>query len=180
MMSPTHWAGSDNINHFFDLTADLFDPTKSSTAFTNHLLQAGDGVSTYDRYTFYRLLGELGTDSTPESGKMNLNYDNLDPGSNGVLTVNGTASATNFVPWTALGFFNNAADRMLRLATTNWFESNPSNYLATYYNLTNYNYSYQNAAGSTVTYDPTGRGLTNTFLVGQTPCRPLASRAFLF
>ena len=72
---------------------------------------------TYDRYTFYRLLGELGSDSTPESGLMNLNYDNLDAGLNGALNVNGTASVTNFVPWMPLNFFTNAADRMLKAYT---------------------------------------------------------------
>ena len=37
--------------------------------------------------------------------------------------------------WTPLAFFTNAADRMLRLYTTNWFQANPSNYLATYYGI---------------------------------------------
>ena len=73
---------------------------------------------------------QLGTESDPESGKMNLNYDNL-------TVTNGSASATNFLPWTPLGFFTNAADRMLRLYTTNWFLASPTNYLATYY-ATNY------------------------------------------
>ncbi len=84
------WAGADNPNHFFDLTADLFNPAKTEInatppAFTERLLNAGTNtlggttVSTYDRYTLYRLLSQMGSDSTPESGKMNLNYDNLDP-----------------------------------------------------------------------------------------------------
>ena len=73
------WAGSDSTNHFFDLSADLFDPAKSSPPFVNRLLGAGNGTATSDRYTFYSLLDQLGTGSTPESGKMNLNYDNLDP-----------------------------------------------------------------------------------------------------
>ncbi len=81
----------------------------------------GTTTSTYDRYTFYRMLAQLGTDTAPESGKMNLNYDNLDSGSNGVLVaVGGTTSATNFVPWTPLGFFNNAADRLLKAYTAQW------------------------------------------------------------
>ena len=155
------WPGADNTNHFFDLTADLFDANKTDfgvTAgqvaagnyFTGRLLNAGTNVfggstvSTYDRYTFYRLLAQLGTDSEPEQGKMNLNYDNLDFNGNVVV-----GAETNLFAWTALRFFTNAADRMLRMYTTNWFQANPSNYLATYYNIhTNFN-------------DPNGFGLVS-------------------
>jgi hypothetical protein len=117
------WAGADNINHFFDLTADLFDPTKTSGSsailgFTNRLLNAGTGVSTYDRYTFYRLLSQLGTDTSPETGKMNLNYRNI---TNGVIVP---GMETNFYAWTPLEFFTNAADRMLRSYTANWISQN--------------------------------------------------------
>jgi hypothetical protein len=125
------WAGADNTNHFFT-PSDLFDTNNSSILFTNRLLNAGNSVSTYDRYTFYRMLSQLGTDTTPESGKMDLNYDNLDPGLNGVLNVNGTASATNFVPWTPLGFFTNAADRMLRAYSTEWLNADSNNFAATF------------------------------------------------
>jgi hypothetical protein len=134
------WAGADNTNHFFDLSADLFDPTKSSVQFTNNLQQAGNSTSTYDRYTFYRLLDQLGTDSSPETGKMNLNYDNLDLGLNGTLNATGTASATNFVPWTPLGFFTNAADRLLRGYTGFWLAGSAtsfSNFTNTYAGITN-------------------------------------------
>ncbi len=79
------WSGADNTNHFFALASDLFDPTKMernvtapTPGFIDRLNLAGATNSTYDRYTFYRLLSQLGTDSSPESGKMNLNYDNLD------------------------------------------------------------------------------------------------------
>jgi hypothetical protein len=130
------WAGSDNTNHFFDMQ-ELFNPNESSPNFTNRLLSAGivtpTHQSTYDRYTFYRLLSQMGVDSAPEQNKMNLNYDNIDLGLNGVLNVNGTASATNFVPWTALGFFTNAADRMLRAYSQEWIDESPANYLATYF-----------------------------------------------
>jgi hypothetical protein len=114
------WAGADNTNHSFT-PGELFDPAKSSAGFTSRLLNAGTTNSTYDRNTFYRMLSQLGTDTTPESGKMNLNYDNLDPGSNGVLVaVGGTTSSTNFVPWTPLNFFTNAADRLLKAYTAKW------------------------------------------------------------
>ena len=133
------WAGADNTNHFFT-HQELFDPAKTeigvtppSPGFIEHLLAAGNTNSTYDRYTFYRLLSQLGTDSTPESGKMNLNYDNLD------LFTNGVAASTNFMAWTPLAFFTNAADRLLRAYTTQWRNSNPTNFAATFYSVTNFN-----------------------------------------
>ena len=152
------WVGADNANHFFT-PSDFF--TDISTPFTTSLTSAGNADSTYDRYTFYRMLSQLGTDSTPESGLMNVNYDNVDPGFNGALNANGTASVTNFVPWTAIGFFTNAADRMLRLYTTNWFQTGPSNYLVTYYGLT-----YTNPMG----FDPYGEvtNLINSPYTGMT------------
>jgi hypothetical protein len=118
------WAGADNTNHFFT-PSDLFDTTKTEIGvtgfgFTKRLLNAGTGVSTYDRYTFYRLLSQLGTDTTPETGKMNLNYRNI---TNGVIVP---GMETNFYAWTALEFFTNAADRMLRAYTANWINQGPN------------------------------------------------------
>ena len=143
------WSGADNTNHFFT-HQELFDANKTEIGvtppgFVERLLQAGTNVSTYDRYTFYRLLSQLGTDSTPESGKMNLNYDNLNPyvfNGNGipVLSTNGVAAATNFVPWQPLAFFTNAADRLLRAYTTQWRNSNPTNFATTFYTVTNFNF----------------------------------------
>jgi hypothetical protein len=134
------WAGADNTNHFFT-HQELFDSTKiqnpyaaPALGFTDRLQQAGTNNSTYDRYTFYRLLSQLGTDSTPESGKMNLNYDNLDPYTNGI------ASSTNFMAWTPIAFFTNAADRLLRAYTTQWRNSNPTNFATTFYTVTNFNF----------------------------------------
>jgi hypothetical protein len=128
------WAGADNTNHFFNMQ-ELFNPNESSIFFTNRLQSAGTNNSTYDRYTFYRLLSQLGTDSTPESGKMNLNYDNL------VQTnAYGVASETNFYSWTAINFFTNAADRLLRAYTTQWRNSNPTNFATTFYTVTNFNF----------------------------------------
>jgi hypothetical protein len=124
------WAGADNTNHFFT-HQELFDPAKAFTFVTN-LWNAGTSNSTYGRYTFYRLLSQLGTDSTPESGKMNLNYDNLD------LDTNGVASSTNFMAWQPLAFFTNAADRLLRAYTTQWRNSNPTNFAITFYAVTNF------------------------------------------
>jgi hypothetical protein len=134
------WAGADNTNHFFT-HQELFDPNKTSggplpaqVGFTNRLLNAGNGASTYDRYTFYRLLSQLGTDSAPEQNKMNINYRNV---TNGVVVPN---LETNFYPWTAIEFFTNAADRMLRAYTTQWRNSNPTNFATTFYTVTNFNF----------------------------------------
>jgi len=127
------WSGADNTNHFFT-HQESFNPNESSIFFTNRLQSAGTNASTYGRYTFYRLLSQLGTDSAPESGKMNLNYDNLDPYTNGV------AASTNFMAWTPIAFFTNAADRLLRAYTTQWRNSNPTNFAATFYSVTNFNF----------------------------------------
>ena len=144
------WAGADNTNHFFT-HQELFDPNKAAVGvapaqillnndFPGRLLAAGATNSTYDRYTYYRLLSQLGTDSTPESGRMNLNYDNLNPYLNGVLdTNNGVAASTNFIPWTnALAFFTNAADRLLRAYTAEWRAGNPTNFAAEFYSVTDF------------------------------------------
>jgi hypothetical protein len=109
------WAGAENPNRFYT-TQDLFDKTKTALglgktySFTDRLLAAGANTNSYDRYTFYRLLSQLGTDSAPEpGGKMNLNYCNVD--ANGYVVPN---MATNFIPWTnAVQFFTNAAIRLL-------------------------------------------------------------------
>ncbi|MGA2786442.1 MAG: hypothetical protein ABSF60_02840 [Verrucomicrobiota bacterium] len=150
------WAGADNTNHFFT-HQELFNTSETAMGvpdaqmalnhyFTYRLLQAGTNtfggstIPTYDRYTFYRLLSQLGTDSTPESGKMNLNYDNLDPYptvTNGVPVTNAPAS-TNFMAWTPLTFFTNAADRLLRTYTTEWRTSNPTNFATEFYAVTNF------------------------------------------
>src|ERR1035437_2115263 len=150
-----YWAGSDNTNHFFALSSDLFDTSKVGNNFYNHLTLASSGngaanPSTYDRYTFYRMLDQLGTDSTADSGKMNLNWDNLSPVINGFYNTNGIAATTNFFAWQPLTFFTNAADRMLRTYTANWFASNPTNYLVTFYGYPPVNY-----------VAPNGYGLTN-------------------
>ena len=182
------WAGADNTNQFFTLD-ELFNTNETAT-FGSDLLNANESFfggttnSTYDRYTFYRMLGELGSDSAPESGKINVNYSNAvvnyafvnGAGPNGYLYPTNIAivqgAETNFMGWTATNFFTASADRMLRLYTTNWFQSNPSNYLLTFYGLSTatnycpYSYNYVNSSGITVTVtnDPNGLGLTIPFL----------------
>jgi len=174
------WAGADNPNQFFSLPSDLFNPTKAFSFSTNLLYAStnrwgGTTNSTYDRYTFYRMLDQLGSDSTPESGQLNLNYSNavVQTDFNGVVTNLAIipGAETNFVTWTATNFFMAAADQMLRLYTTNWFLSsisttNPfttltNSYLATYYGLI-----YTNP----IILDQSGQitGLTNAPLWGMT------------
>jgi hypothetical protein len=128
------WVGSDNPNRFFSIS-EFFDKNKTQygitgMGFTDRLMDAGrTNLSTYDHYTFYRMLSQLGTDSTAEEGKLNLNYRNV---ANGVVVP---GLETNLAAWEAVEFFTNAADRMLRTYTTNWFQRNPSNYLVTYYGV---------------------------------------------
>ena len=106
------WAGADNPNHFFT-TQDLFDRAKFPQPFPNfvdRLSQAGTNVDSYDRYTYYRLLSQLGTGSDPESGKINVNYRNVDDSGNVVPDME-----TNLYAWTdPLQFFTNAAAAMFR------------------------------------------------------------------
>jgi hypothetical protein len=113
------WSGADNPNHFYT-TQELFDESKTAAfatqpvpsttpTFTKRLAAFGSAADSYDRYTFYRLLSQLGTDSAPEPpGKLNLNYCNVDSYGNVVLGME-----TNFIPWTPIQFFTNAAIRLL-------------------------------------------------------------------
>ena len=110
------WSGSPNSNHVFSIS-DLFDkskihhtPVDGLATFPDRLAAAGTNISTYNRYTGYRLLSQLGTDSAPEpAGTINLNYDNLV-----AANAQGIVSVTNFIPWTnSVAFFTNAAQRLL-------------------------------------------------------------------
>lgn len=117
-----NWAGSDNTNHYFSVQ-ELFDPVKTSTPFVNRLNTAGAGLSTYDQYTYYRLLAQLGTASGAEDpDKLNLNYVNI-----------GGLGVTNYLRWTnatlptyfggvsnSVVFFTNAVNRLLLKYTEEW------------------------------------------------------------
>ena len=107
------WAGADNTNHFFT-HQELFDTNETenrrdSARFYRPLARCRRNqwpISTYDRYTFYRLLSQLGTDSAPEQDKINLNYSNAFAyfNTNGLVT-NITVfpgAETNFMLWTPL------------------------------------------------------------------------------
>lgn len=105
------WPGSPTTNALFDVQ-ELFTLGSYSTetiAFTNRLKQAmvtrPGKQSSYDRYTYYRMLSQMGVDATPFlKGKLHLNYQN----------EIGQVS-TNLVPWTnAVEFFTKAADLMIK------------------------------------------------------------------
>lgn len=140
------WSGSDERRRFTDIN-QLFDEnlgfggrlsgqetsTQARPAFRDEHVN-----STYNTYTFYRALAQLGTDSPDarfESGfnaaygrvnggtpqptyyrraKLNLNYAH-DP--NGSQPAN--ASIASLEPWTPLSWFVNAADRLLLTEFTN-------------------------------------------------------------
>jgi hypothetical protein len=107
----TGWPGSDNPNHFYTMQ-ELFDTNKTSIPFVNRLISAGTNTDSYQRYTFYRLLSQLGTDTTPgipEAGKINLNYDNITYADQ----LTGARSVTNLQAWDPVTFFTNAAIRLL-------------------------------------------------------------------
>jgi hypothetical protein len=97
------WSGAENPTHFLS-TQDLFDNGKVGN-FANRLRNAGFGTSSYDRYTFYRMIAQIGTDSGPEqpTDKIHLNYNNR------------RYAVTNFVAWEPLDFFTNAAAKLLEV-----------------------------------------------------------------
>lgn len=99
------WPGSDNPQAYFEIN-DLFDTNKVPRAWLARLLNAQSGRSTYDRHTFYRMLGQIGTDSVPtESSKVNINYDNRPP-----------RGPTNLVEWNPVDFVVTAAQRMVEVS----------------------------------------------------------------
>ena len=112
--------GSYNPYHFYT-HQDFFDTTKTSPTtaqspynpynLTTRLLSAGAGSNYYNRYTYYRMLAQLGTDSGNESPKININYVNVDNRGNIVPYL-----ATNSVPWIAEQFFTNTANQLLAQA----------------------------------------------------------------
>ena len=142
------WVGAENTNNFFDLPSDVYNTNKAfqdlalaQPVFATNLYNAGTNLSTYDRYTYYRLLGQLGTDTLPASGKINVNYQNAIVTYNNSFTNLPTSitivpnSETNFTPWVPRDFFTAAANQLLRSYSAAWFGAYPSNYLMTYYGL---------------------------------------------
>lgn len=133
------WSGGDLTNRFADIN-DLFNPDLGlSYRITGNYTNRGNvviGNSTYDRYTFYRLINQLGTDTGDgrfETGthpayadayrgreavnpfgfyrraKLNLNYAQDNPNGDSVES----ARVANFRPWQPLEWFTNATQRLL-------------------------------------------------------------------
>lgn len=123
------WAGADNPNHFFT-TQDAFDGNKTSlgvTGFTNRLTQVGFNTNSYDRYTFYRMIEQLGTDSAPDPDHLNVNYRNVDNRGNIVAGME-----TNMLAWAPGEFFTNAANRILLRFTTRWLREDRRGFTNTF------------------------------------------------
>jgi len=122
------WPGSRSATHYFTIhdlwkapavgndgvAANRFPP-----GFFTRLKAASARGNTEDRYTYYRILAQLGTDSVPERDeRLNINYRNLtndflvsvDKATN---NYSRSALATNLLPWTATEFFHTAVDRVL-------------------------------------------------------------------
>ena len=152
------WSGGDVANPYltpFPLLSDpnllLLGPNRviwtnldtRRSGFAGQLMSTVQASnSTYNAYTFYRLLGSVGTDSSDgrievgvdlanryyRRAKLNLNYQVLDPEgtqsySANVVTTNGAsgsaARATALVPWTARTWVQLAGDRLLRKEFSN-------------------------------------------------------------
>jgi hypothetical protein len=188
-----YWVGAENTNNFFT-PDDLFNTNKTAN-FGIRLQNAGINKtdaegnvgttnSTYDRYTFYRMLAQLGTDTQPASGKINLNYQNAR-----VAYVGGNSSIgtygpviesvasnitiipnleTNFQQWSPEDFFTVAANQMLHTYTTEWFEASPSNYMQTYYGIGGFPVSSPPFFGVSSYTNMDGMNVTNIQYLGQT------------
>jgi hypothetical protein len=134
------WPGADSAQRFFQ-PQDLFGSPSGSSAFraafsnfTARLNNVGRTNSSYDRYTFYRLLASVGMDSAPAlthklyfaypeisnsveivTNKINLNWANHPAG---------VTNATDFLNWHPTRFFTVAADRLLRGSITTLTNTN--------------------------------------------------------
>lgn len=104
------WPGVESPNRFQSIN-DLYKGKSGGITkapyygdFSRNLLSTSTNRSTYDRYTFYRLLSQLSTDSgTGPSDRIHLNFKNTE----------GTNEA-DFIRWTPTEFFNTVADRLIR------------------------------------------------------------------
>lgn len=168
----TPWLGAPLTNQYFGMPSDLFNTNKADLAtlgystFANNLYSAGTNNSTYDRYTFYRMLGQLGTDTAPSQDKINVNYQNVfvtystPPEAFASVPTSITMALnyeTNFISWAPRDFFTAAANQLLRAYSTEWFEESPSNYFLTYFGLIT---NYSNISGYGLTNYPFW-GMTN-------------------
>ena len=110
------WSGAENPNHYFS-TQDIF--SQMPPGFRSELSILGTSNDSYNAYTFYRMLAQLGTDSTANQGKININFRNMDNQGNVIPGME-----TNLMAWTPLGFFTNAAAAMFRQMNLRDFNGN--------------------------------------------------------
>ena len=97
------------------------------------MLKADIGPSTYNRYTYYRLLSQMGVESAPEQNKLNLNYVNVDANGNVVPGME-----TNLIPWTKpCNFSPTPPTGCCAIIRRNGMVASPSNYVATFSLTTN-------------------------------------------
>lgn len=101
------WPGSENTNAVFD-PQQLFNPAITSPQFVNRLTTPMLlGRSSHDRYTFYRLMAQMGVESLPQRDtRININYDNQ--------TFGPGFGVTNFQSWNPAQFVEIAGDRILQ------------------------------------------------------------------
>jgi hypothetical protein len=97
------WPGSDSKRHYYT-PHDFFDRSKlgarpaNGRDFVERLLNFSKLGNSYDRYTYYRMLAQMGTDSAEEDeGKININYVNV-----------GGIKASELIPWSDI---NTVRDR---------------------------------------------------------------------
>ena len=105
------WPGSDSYKPYSEIQ-DLFRLTTTVSGFNQRingsvLSPPSTPVMAYNRYTFYRLLSQMGVDSEPVlKDKIHINFaGSVDPN---------TGTIPGYFPWNAGVFFTNTADRLLR------------------------------------------------------------------
>ncbi len=92
------WPGARNKRNLRSIH-DLWDPAKfpDANGIRRRLSDSSSRGNSYDRYTYYRVLGQLGTDSvTEDEDKINLNYVNVRSWSNPGFRL----EAADMVSWT--------------------------------------------------------------------------------
>ncbi len=92
------WPGARNKRNFHSIH-DLWDPAKlpNANGLRRRLADASAQGNSYDRYTYYRLLSQLGTDSsTEDEDKINLNFVNVRSWLNSGFRL----QASDLVSWT--------------------------------------------------------------------------------
>ncbi len=94
------WPGaSSKVNYF--APHEYFSKFTKPNGFKTRLQNASARGNSYDRYTFYRMLAQMGTDSAEEEdGKVNINYVNVRSWATGERIL-----ASDMIPWST-----NAAD----------------------------------------------------------------------